>query len=118
MDDYVNVNSVPAGSRAHPPTTLISTSFGLKCYMSVISSSVIFRQPYRNNKSPFLEVFDQRNGVLFEVGQTALNGLGVVVRPSLLLGSFLQPLLQTVVSAGQEHHKVRSTDLAGEKRIY
>lgn len=67
--------------------------------------------PYRNNKASLLEVFDQRNGVLFEVGQAAVDGLGVIVGSSLLLGSFLQPLLQTVVGAGQEHHQVGSADL-------
>lgn len=51
---------------------------------------------------------------MFEVGQAAVDGLGVVVGSSLLLSSLLQPLLQTVVGAGQEHHQVRSADLKGE----
>lgn len=80
------------------------------------SACTLSRRPYRNYKAPLLEVFDQRNGVLFEVGQAAVDGLGVVVRSPLLLGSFLQPLLQTVVGAGQEHHQVRSADLWGERR--
>lgn len=52
---------------------------------------------------------------MFEVGQAAVDGLGVVVWPSLLLGSLLQPLLQAVVGAGQEHHQVRSADLQRER---
>lgn len=54
---------------------------------------------------------------MFEVGEAAVDGFGVVVRSSLLLGSFLQPLLQTVVGAGQENHQVRSADLPGEKDV-
>ena len=72
---------------------------------------IIFLLPYRHNKAPLLKVLDQRNGVLFEVGQAAINGLGVVIRSSLLLSPLLQPLLQTVVCAGQEDHQVRSADL-------
>lgn len=71
--------------------------------------------PYRNNEPPLLEVFDERNGVLFEVGQAAVDGLGVIVWPPLLLGSFVQPLLQVEVGAGQEHHQVRSADLPGNR---
>ena len=52
---------------------------------------------------------------MFEVGQAAVDGLGVVVRSALLLSSFLQPLLQTVVGAGQEHDQVRSADLPGDR---
>ena len=74
--------------------------------------------PHRHNMAPLLEVFDQRNGVLFEVGQAAVDGLGVVVRSSLLLGSFLQPLLQAVVGAGEEHHQVRSADLRAHRETY
>lgn len=80
------------------------------------SAHTPFHTPYRNNEAPLLEVFHQRDGVLLEVGQAAVDGLGVVVRSSLLLGPFLQPLLQMVVGAGQEHHQVRSTDLPGEGR--
>ena len=75
----------------------------------------VSQQPYRDNKAPLLEVFDQRDGVLFEVGQAAVDGLGVVVGPPLLLGSLLQPLLQAVAGAGQEHHQVRSADLPGKR---
>lgn len=71
----------------------------------------VFRLAHRNNEAPLLEVLDQRNGVLLEVGEAAIDGLWVVVGSSLLLGSFLQPLLQTVVGAGQEKHQVRSADL-------
>lgn len=52
---------------------------------------------------------------MFEVGQAAVDGLGVIVRSSLLLGPFVQPLLQTVVGAGQEHHQVGSADLPGDR---
>ena len=75
----------------------------------------VSQQPYRDNKAPLLEVFDQRDGVLFEVGQAAVDGLGVVVGPPLLLGSLLQPLLQAVAGAGQEHHQVGGADLKRER---
>lgn len=84
--------------------------------MMTYSTYTLSHRPYRNNEAPLLEVFDQRNGVLFEVGQAAVDGLGVIVRSSLLLGPFVQPLLQMVVGAGQEHHQVRSADLPGERR--
>lgn len=73
------------------------------------------RQPHRDDEAPLLEVFDERNGVLFEVGQAAVDGLGVIVRSSLLLPPFVQPLLQSVVGAGQEHHQVGSADLPGDR---
>lgn len=84
--------------------------------MMTYSTYTLFHRPYCNNEAPLLEVFDQRNGVLFEVGQAAVDGLGVIVRSSLLLGSFVQPLLQMVVGTGQEHHQVRSADLPEERR--
>lgn len=74
--------------------------------------------PYRYNEAPLLEVFHQRNGVLFEVGQAAVDGLWVIVWSSLLLSSLVQPLLQTVVRAGEEHHQVRSADLPEEGRCW
>lgn len=86
------------------------------CLKQYNSTNTLFHRPYCDNEAPLLEVFDQRNGVLFEVGQAAVDGLGVIVWPSLLLGSFVQPLLQTVISAGQEHHQVRGADLPGERR--
>lgn len=52
---------------------------------------------------------------MFEVGQAAVDGLGIIVRSSLLLGPFVQPLLQTVVGAGQEHHQVGGADLPGDR---
>ena len=76
----------------------------------------LFQRPYRDDKAPLLEVLHQRNGVLLEVGQAAVGGLGVVVGSALLLGSLLQPLLQPVVGAGQEHHQVRGADLKGRNR--
>lgn len=82
-----------------------------------MSDKTLLHRPYRNNEPPLLEVFDERNGVLFEVGQAAVNGLGVIVRPPLLLGSFVQPLLQVEVGAGQEHHQVRSADLPGNRGL-
>lgn len=54
---------------------------------------------------------------MFEVGQAAVDGLGVIVWPPLLLGSFVQPLLQVEVGAGQEHHQVRSADLPGNRGL-
>lgn len=77
------------------------------------STPAVLEATYRNNQAPLLEVLDQRNGVLLEVGQAAVNGLGIVVRSSLLLSSFLQPLLQAVAGAGQEHDHVRGADLPG-----
>lgn len=71
--------------------------------------------PHRDNEASLLEVFDEGNGVLFKVGQAAVDGLGIIVRSSLLLGSFVQPLLQTVVGAGQKHHQVRGADLPGHR---
>lgn len=70
---------------------------------------------YRNDEAPLLEVFDQRDGILLEVGQAAVDGFGVIVGSPLLLGPFLQPLLQAVVGAGQEHHQVWGADLPGER---
>lgn len=68
-------------------------------------------QPHRDNEASLLEVFHQWDGVLFEVSQAPVDGLGVIIRSSLLLGSFVQPLLQTVVGASQKHHQVRGADL-------
>lgn len=100
-----------------PPALKVYTGWTIKQRDDKTHSAyTLSRRPYRNYKAPLLEVFDQRNGVLFEVGQAAVDGLGVVVRSSMLLGAFLQPLLQTVVGAGQEHHQVRSADLQGERR--
>lgn len=73
------------------------------------------RLPHHDDEAPLLEVFDERDGVLLEVGQAAVDGLRVIVRSSLLLGPFVQPLLQTVVGAGQEHHQVGSADLPGDR---
>lgn len=68
-------------------------------------------QPHRDNEASLLEVLDEGNCVLFEVGQAAVDGLGVIIRSSLLLSSFVQPLLQTVVGAGKKHHQVRGANL-------
>lgn len=73
-------------------------------------------QAHRDDEASLLEVLDEGNGVLLEVGEAAVDGLGVVVRSSLLLGSLVQPLLQAVVGAGQEHHQVRGADLPGAQR--
>lgn len=71
---------------------------------------------HRYYELPLLEILHKRNGILFEVGQAAINGLWVIIWSSLLLGSFVQPLLQVVVCAGQENNQVRSAYLPGEKR--
>lgn len=93
--------------------TLITVIELMDCVQN--SLNTLFHRPYCDNEAPLLEVLDQRNGVLFEVGQAAVDGLGIIVRPSLLLGSFVQPLLQTMIGAGQEHHQVRGADLPGER---
>lgn len=69
-------------------------------------------KPYRDNEASLLEVLDEGNCVLLEVGQAPVNGLGVIIWSSLLLSSFVQPFLQAVVGAGQKHHQVRGADLA------
>lgn len=71
---------------------------------------------HRYYELPLLEILHKRNGILFEVGQAAIDGLWIIIWSSLLLGSFVQPLLQVVVCAGQEHDQVRSAYLPGEKR--
>lgn len=70
---------------------------------------------HRNYELPLLEIFHKRNGILFEVGQAAIDGLWVIIWSSLLFGSLVQPFLQVVVCAGEEHNQVRGADLQGEK---
>lgn len=55
---------------------------------------------HRNYELPLLEIFHKRNGILFEVGQAAIDGLWVIIWSSLLFGSLVQPFLQVVVCAG------------------
>lgn len=69
---------------------------------------------YRDDEAPLLEVLDQGDGVLLKVGQTPVDGFGVVVGATLLLGPPLQALLQAVGGARQKHHHVGSADLAAE----
>lgn len=103
----------------HQKATVISTYRSVLsvyfCLETMHTCMTHRHQPHRDNEASFLEVFDKGNGVLLEVGQTAVDGLGVIIGSSLLLGSFVQPFLQTVVGAGQKHHQVRGADLAGHR---
>ena len=71
---------------------------------------------HRNYKLPLLKIFHKRNGILFEVGQAAIDGLWVIIWSSLLFSSLVQPFFQAVVCAGEENNQVRSADLRVEKR--
>lgn len=72
---------------------------------------------HRYYELPLLEIFHKRNGILFEVGQTAINGFWIIIWSSLLLGSFVQPVLQVLVCTGQEDDQIRSTYLPRENAI-
>lgn len=72
--------------------------------------------PYCEDEAFFLEVFDQGDGVLFEISQASIDSFRVVIWATLLLCTILQTLLQTLVRAGQKHHQVWSTNLQRKKK--
>jgi len=72
--------------------------------------------PYCDDEAFFLEVFDQGDGILFEISQASIDSFRVVIWATLLLLTLFQTLLQTLVRAGQKHHQVWSTDLQRQNK--